>query len=662
MIAMSVRRTCMLWLRGGPRLSAVTWLQHECREWHSATTPNVATIATYARRLIRFECSRFAASLAEEQRGITIASVTPPSERARNSRIAGAPARDPRELRANHVRNRTHTLSRTSGSHPACLIPATSLLGARGINFDDMLEPLVEIASDLCASMAAEERYQRLVALARRMIPAEVVALLRLKGAVLIPVVADGLESEALATHFAPKDHPRLATILAASRPVRFDGHTIPDPFDGLFAERSVPSRVHACVGAPLMIEGEAIGALVLDGVDPKAFERVDDDMVAMLAALAGAAIHTVVLVDALEEVATKNKMVVREVISDSLERGGGEVLGTSAAMIGVRREVELLARSDLTGLITGETGVGKELAVHSIHARSRRCDQPLINVNCAALPESLAESELFGHVRGAFTGAQDHRAGKFEVADGGTIFLDEIGELPLSIQPKLLRVLQSGEVQRVGSDRTLRVDVRVIAATNRDLAEEVRAGRFRGDLYYRLSVYPLHIPPLRDRRDDIGLLSGHLLDLARARLCVGQLRLTKSAREALREYDWPGNVRELEHTLLRAALRASEGRRSETIVIDAVHLGLGAAAATMATPLTATTDEIGPSASEPLRKAVDAFTSKLITSTIARCDNNWAEAARRLGLQRGNLHRLAVRLGIRPGSNEPSSRAKPGS
>jgi anaerobic nitric oxide reductase transcription regulator len=273
-----------------------------------------------------------------------------------------------------------------------------------------------------------------------------------------------------------------------------------------------------------------------------------------------------------------------------------------------------------------------------------------------------LAESELFGHVKGAFTGAHDNRAGKFEVADGGTLFLDEIGELPLSIQPKLLRVLQSGEVQRVGSDRLLRVDVRVIAATNRDLSEEVRAGRFRGDLYYRLSVYPLHVPPLRERRDDIPLLSGHFLDLARARLGVGQLRLTPPAREALRNHDWPGNVRELEHTLLRAALRASEGRRHETIVIDAVHLGLDVSAIpTTAEPGAPTADELSAAAlvSQPLRDAVDAFQAQLITRTIAECGDNWAEAARRLGLQRGNLHRLADRLGIRRhAADEPASRS----
>jgi len=300
-----------------------------------------------------------------------------------------------------------------------------------------------------------------------------------------------------------------------------------------------------------------------------------------------------------------------------------------------------MLAASELTTLITGETGVGKELVVHAIHAKSNRRDKPLIHVNCAALPESLAESELFGHVRGSFTGAIDHRAGKFEVADGGTLFLDEIGELPLSIQPKLLRVLQSGEIQRVGSDKTLRVDVRVIAATNRDLAAEVRAGHFRSDLFYRLSVYPLVVPPLRDRGDDIPLLSGHFLDVAQERLGIGQLRLSVEAREQLRAHRWPGNVRELEHTLLRAALRACEGRPGDVVIIEAAHLDLVVHHAAPSSP-------VEPTAQQPLRDAVDSFTRRLIKTTVSQCDNNWAEAARRLGLQRGNLHRLATRLGVR--------------
>jgi anaerobic nitric oxide reductase transcription regulator len=230
-------------------------------------------------------------------------------------------------------------------------------------------------------------------------------------------------------------------------------------------------------------------------------------------------------------------------------------------------------------------------------------------------------------------------------MADGGTLFLDEIGELPLSIQPKLLRVLQSGEVQRVGSDKTLRVDVRVVAATNRELEEEVHAGRFRSDLFYRLSVYPVRVPPLRERPDDVPMLSGHFLDAAQERLEIGQLRLTVEARKRLRDHLWPGNVRELEHTILRAALRAAEGRRDDTIVIDVHHLGLDSGALPKAPATMESHMESLPK--QPLRDSVDDFTRKLITSTVAECEDNWAEAARRLGLQRGNLHRLAARLGV---------------
>jgi anaerobic nitric oxide reductase transcription regulator len=314
----------------------------------------------------------------------------------------------------------------------------------------------------------------------------------------------------------------------------------------------------------------------------------------------------------------------------------GGELLGTSAAIDGLRREIDALARTHLNALITGETGVGKELVAHAIHAKSPRAAKSMVHVNCAALPESLAESELFGHVRGAFTGASDHRAGKFEIADHGTLFLDEIGELPLAIQPKLLRVLQSGEVQRIGSDRAIRVDVRVIAATNRTLGDEVRAGRFRADLFHRLSVFPLHVPPLREHREDIGVLSGHFLELASERLHLGPIRLASAARKRLRDHDWPGNVRELEHALLRAAVRASSRPHEGTVVIEAADLAIEAAAvpARMGAP-------------RGLRDAVDGFTRELIQTTVVECGGNWSEAARRLGLQRGNLHRLASRLHV---------------
>jgi anaerobic nitric oxide reductase transcription regulator len=474
-----------------------------------------------------------------------------------------------------------------------------------------------------------DERYRRLLSAARRVIPCDAVALLELDHGSLVPIAMDGLRPEASARTYTPAEHPRLAQILSAHGPVHFHDPELPDPFDGLFAGRDdAHGRAHACTGCPLIVDGEVVGALALDAVSPRAFDDVEHDTVAMLGAMAGATLRTAG--HDLELHAKPRARAGRNGTS-------GDLIGASAPMLRLRGEIELVARSSLTVLIEGETGVGKELVARGIHASSTRASAPMVHVNCAALPETLAESELFGHVRGAFTGAVDHRAGKFEVANGGTLFLDEIGELPLSIQPKLLRALQSGEVHRVGSDRALRVDVRIIAATNRDLAEEVRAGRFRADLYHRLAVYPLSVPALRDRVDDIPLLSAHILDHCRQQLGVGSLRLSAAASVRLREHGWPGNIRELEHLLTRGALRASAGRPGAPAEIDVTHL-----------ELECTSSSGDTAASRGLRDEVDAFTRRLITRTVAECRGNWAEAARRLGLQRGNLHRLATRLGLR--------------
>jgi transcriptional regulator with GAF, ATPase, and Fis domain len=220
-----------------------------------------------------------------------------------------------------------------------------------------------------------------------------------------------------------------------------------------------------------------------------------------------------------------------------------------------LRQEIDLVAGSDLPVLITGETGVGKELVASAVHANSRRADEPLVQVNCAALPETLAESELFGHLRGAFTGATADRTGMFEVADGGTLFLDEIGELPPTIQPKLLRALQQGEVQRIGADRVSRVDVRIIAATNRDLGKAVRDGRFREDLYYRLKVIPVTLPPLRERTEDIPLLVKYFVDGFNREFKKSAKGVTSEALERLITYPWPGNVRELRNVIERAMI-----------------------------------------------------------------------------------------------------------
>jgi anaerobic nitric oxide reductase transcription regulator len=313
-----------------------------------------------------------------------------------------------------------------------------------------------------------------------------------------------------------------------------------------------------------------------------------------------------------------------------------------------LRREIALVAASDLAVLVTGETGVGKELVAHHVHAASARGDEALIHVNCAALPLSIAESELFGHVAGAFTGALRDRAGKFEVADGGTLFLDEIGELSLEIQPKLLRVLQHGEIQRVGSDRTHRVNVRVIAATNRDLAQEVAAGRFRADMFHRLAVFPLHVPPLRERREDILVLAEHFADAAARRLGLAGVRLTDRARQSLVAGDWPGNVRELENVIGRGVLRASFGNdRRQIAEVDDSDLDAPLSGTPSATP--SSVAGLAPARQDgSLAERLARVEREAILGAVARHGGNWAAAARELGLHRSNLHHRARRLGLK--------------
>jgi PAS domain S-box-containing protein len=239
----------------------------------------------------------------------------------------------------------------------------------------------------------------------------------------------------------------------------------------------------------------------------------------------------------------------------------GDEILGSSEAIRRVLSDVDEVALTDATVLVVGETGTGKELVARAVHARSRRRDRPLVCVNCAAIPASVVESELFGHEKGAFTGATARRAGRFEIADGGTLFLDEIGELPLELQPKLLRALQEGEIDPVGAAATRRVNVRVIAATNRDLAVQARSGRFREDLYYRLAVFPIAVPPLRDRVEDIEPLAQAFADRHARRMGRSVAPLSADDARRLRSYTWPGNVRELSNVIERAVITAREGR-----------------------------------------------------------------------------------------------------
>ncbi len=240
--------------------------------------------------------------------------------------------------------------------------------------------------------------------------------------------------------------------------------------------------------------------------------------------------------------------------------RAFGDIIGQNAAMQQLLRQIEMVAPTDASVLILGESGTGKELVARELHRLSRRSEHPLIRVNCASVPRELYESEFFGHVKGAFTGAIKDRAGRFEAADGGTLLLDEVGEIPFTLQSKFLRVLQEKQYERVGDERTRTVDVRIIAATNRDLRKEVEEGRFRQDLYYRLNVFPLEVPPLRDRKDDIPLLAAHFLEQAAQRLHLPMPRFTEVQARQLQNYDWPGNVRELQNATERALILAQRG------------------------------------------------------------------------------------------------------
>jgi anaerobic nitric oxide reductase transcription regulator len=401
-------------------------------------------------------------------------------------------------------------------------------------------------------------------------------------------------------------------------------------------------------MGVSLQVEGQLWGALTLDALKVGTFNADAQAELRRLTVVIEAAARTTRLEEEIRALrATRGDSPAGDAAADDWE-----IVGQSPAIHQLLHEMEVVADSELPILVFGETGVGKELFVHRLHRLSRRRDRPLVHVNCAALPESLAESELFGHVKGAFSGAVGERPGRFEAADGGTLFLDEVGELPLTVQAKLLRALQNGEIQRLGADRPRHVDVRVIAATNRNLRERVRDGAFRADLYHRLSVYPVPIPPLRERGNDILLLAGRFLENNRARLGLRSLRLSPDAEHALRRYPWPGNVRELEHVISRAALKVlSRGaNRDDIVTLGAELLDLDTEAAIPGSSAVGVSldvqHDITPGTT--LRDAVDDCQRQCIQAALAMHSDNWAQAARALGLDASNLHKLARRLGLK--------------
>jgi transcriptional regulator with GAF, ATPase, and Fis domain len=324
--------------------------------------------------------------------------------------------------------------------------------------------------------------------------------------------------------------------------------------------EWAILEGIHGFNGQPVLHHDEVLGVLAIFTRIPTpelgpAWLRIFADQIAVALVNARAFEEIERLRAQLELENTYLQEELREA------RSFGELVGQSRALQQVLRRIELVAPTEATVLITGESGTGKELVAREIHRRSRRAARPLIRVNCAAVPRELFESEFFGHARGAFTGALKERAGRFEAADGGTLLLDEVGEIPLELQGKFLRVLQEGQYERLGEDRTRTVDVRILAATNRNLEAMVTEGRFRADLYYRLNVFPIAVPPLRERLEDIPLLAAHFVKLAARRLGVAEPPLSAADVLRLQNYSWPGNVRELQNAIERAVILARGGR-----------------------------------------------------------------------------------------------------
>ena len=386
-------------------------------------------------------------------------------------------------------------------------------------------------------------------------------------------------------------------------------------------------------VALPILNAGRVLGVLYVDS-HSIAHEFTPEDIAILegFAAQVAVALENARLHEELKD--SKNRLEIENLnLRRALKEESryGILVGRSAKMLRVIELLEKVIPTQVSVLVQGETGTGKELIARAIHLNGPRRDKNFMAVNCGALPENLLESELFGYRKGAFTGASEDRVGLFEAADGGTLFLDEVGEMPPTLQVKLLRVLQDSQIRRVGDTVSRRVDFRLIAATNRDLRAEVEAGRFRQDLFYRLNVVPISMPPLRERGDDVLLLASHFLDFF-SKQQVKEIRgMSGESRELLLRHPWPGNVRELENAMARAVALADNGG-----VVEPALFGLGP-------PVTRRWD-----GQHTLRETLDAVEAETIREALRQCDSNVSRAARALGVSRQHLHNRMNAHGIR--------------
>jgi transcriptional regulator with GAF, ATPase, and Fis domain len=427
----------------------------------------------------------------------------------------------------------------------------------------------------------------------RRLVPFERASLVLLEGGgtqlrISTVVAEEGDLLEAIPEGIRlPLEDAKLERVVSERRTIL--RHDLSREAETRVERQLLHAGIRSYLSVPLLGKRGVLGTLNVGSTQPERYGTGDARLLSAAANQIGLAVENILAYEEVQDLRQQlelENVYLREEVQES--GAFGEIIGTSAAIREVEEKIEQVAPTSAAVLIMGESGTGKELVAREIHARSPRSGRPLIKVNCAAVPRELYESEFFGHVEGAFSGAIRDREGRFAAADGGTLFLDEVGEIPLELQAKLLRVLQDGTFQRVGEERTREVDVRVLAATNRDLHRQVREGRFREDLFYRINVFPIHVPPLRDRRNDIPLLAAHFLREAGRRLNPralerGDLELSAAMAADLMAYEWPGNVRELRNVVERAVITARRGRLgfdlpSGAAAISAAEGGDGAA------------------------------------------------------------------------------------
>jgi len=456
----------------------------------------------------------------------------------------------------------------------------------------------------------------------------------RVRGPGGAPVAPDG--PVALTRSVARRVVEGRAAVLAADA-----------PREALGSESLLGANIRSTIGVPLWKGDEILGVLQVDNRDaPAMFDRRDVEALGVLAHGASLAIANARLIQRLmlaeEQLRRENQFLKGRERSRSAEQ---RIVGESRRMAQVLQQLAKVVDTRVTVLVEGETGTGKELFAAAIHYRSQRRDKLFVAQNCAAFPENLLESELFGHKRGAFTGATDEKKGLFEIADGGTLFLDEVGEMPLSLQAKLLRVLQEGEIRAIGATAPRRVNVRIVAATNRNLEKEVAEGRFREDLYYRLKVFPLRVPALRERREDVPLLAAHFLERYTREFGREIAGFTQPALELLQAYDWPGNVRELENEVQRAVIQA-DGERfitPELLSAGVRKTDVKASEQNPAEPSPVDEDD----GSGTLRELMDRVEKRILARTLAAHGNNKTSAAKALGITREGLHKKLKGLGM---------------